>query len=67
MAEGEDIILHHLRAIRAGMADLRDQDREIITRLGLLETGLAKVPAPCRAGSRFRSSAPTRRASQRKA
>jgi hypothetical protein len=27
------------------MADLRDQDREIITRLGRLETGLAKVHA----------------------
>lgn len=39
----ENLVLEHLRAIRADMADLRADVREIKTRLGNLEAGQGSI------------------------
>jgi len=41
--ETENIVLEHLRAIRAAVDGLRDDNREIKTRLGLLEQQYASL------------------------
>jgi len=42
MAEHIDnLLLEHMKRIQAELADSRERDREIITRLGHLETGMA--------------------------
>ena len=39
----DNIIVEHLRAIRADIADLKENDKEILTRLARLEIGQANL------------------------
>lgn len=39
----DNIIIEHLRAIRAEVADLKENDKEILTRLARLEIGQANL------------------------
>ncbi|MDR0634091.1 MAG: hypothetical protein LBF91_03845 [Azoarcus sp.] len=39
----DNIVIEHLRAIRADVADLKENDKEILTRLARLEIGQANL------------------------
>ena len=39
----DNLVLQHLRAIRDELAGLRESSRETVLRLGMVETGLARL------------------------
>ena len=43
MAEPDNIVLNHLRGIRAALDDMHHQTSELVIRAGHLETGQARI------------------------
>ena len=43
MENTENLILEHLKKIQAELAESRERDREIMSRLSHIETGIARI------------------------